>query len=137
MSGDWSLHPRLAADSYAVASLALSDVRLMGNAHYPWLVLVPRVAGAVEWVDLDSDARHRLLDEATQCAEALRRLAPVDKLNIGAIGNIVDQLHLHVVARTRGDAAWPAPVWGGPSVPYEATAREARLARLRELLAAT
>ena len=135
MTTRWALHPRLEAETVPVAALALSDVRLMDNAHYAWLVLVPRIADAVEWVDLRDGDRHRLLDEATQCAAALRACAQVDKINIGAIGNVVPQLHVHVVARRIGDAGWPAPVWGGPSTAYEAPARDALLARLRELLA--
>jgi diadenosine tetraphosphate (Ap4A) HIT family hydrolase len=132
----WSLHPRLAVDTVAIVSLALSDVRLMDNAHYPWLVLVPRVPGAVEWIDLADHDRHRLLDETTRCANALRALGRVDKLNIGAIGNVVSQLHVHVVARRIGDASWPAPVWGGPSQPYGPTARDALVSRLRAALQA-
>jgi diadenosine tetraphosphate (Ap4A) HIT family hydrolase len=134
MSTAWTLHPRLAADTVAVASLAVSDVRLMDNALHPWLVLVPRIADAIEWIDLDHGDRHRLLDEATQCAAALRGVGHVDKINIGAIGNVVAQLHVHVVARRQDDAAWPAPVWGGRSEPYDPTARDALVARLRTLL---
>ena len=131
MTGGWTLHPRLAADTIEVASLALSDVRLMDNANFPWLVLIPRVNEAVEWIDLDPDDRHRLLDESTRCAAALRSLGHVDKLNIGAIGNVVAQLHVHVVARRTDDACWPAPVWGGPAVRYEPAARAAVVGRLR------
>jgi len=134
MNASWALDARLAADTVAVTSLPLGDVRLMDNAHYPWLVLVPRLEGAVEWIDLAADDRHRLLDEATQCANALRALGGVGKINIGAIGNIVAQLHVHVVARRHDDAAWPAPVWGGPSGRYEPAARDALVARLRVLL---
>jgi diadenosine tetraphosphate (Ap4A) HIT family hydrolase len=136
VNGVDGLDARLAADTAHVASLALSDVRLMDNALYAWLVLVPRVAGAVEWIDLDQADRHRLLDEATRCAAALRANGPVDKINIGAIGNVVAQLHVHVVARRRDDAAWPAPVWGGPSERYAGPARDALVARLRALLEA-
>lgn len=135
MTAGWALHPRLEADTVLVVSLGLSDVRLMDNAHYAWLVLVPRIAGAVEWIDLPADDRHRLLDEVTRCAAALRASGDVDKINIGAIGNVVAQLHVHVVARRVGDASWPAPVWGGPSIAYEAASREALVARLRGLLA--
>jgi diadenosine tetraphosphate (Ap4A) HIT family hydrolase len=133
VNAGWSLHARLAADTFRVTEFALSDVRLMDNAHYPWLVLVPRIPDAVEWIDLDERDRHRLLDEAARCAVALRSCG-VDKLNIGAIGNIVAQLHVHVVARRRDDAAWPAPVWGGPARPYDPVTRDATVARLRALL---
>ena len=133
MSG-WTLHPRLAADTVDVARLPLSDVRLMDNALYAWLVLVPRIADAIEWVDLGESDRHALLDEASQCAAALRAVGAVDKLNIAAIGNVVSQLHVHVVARRHGDAAWPAPVWGGPAEPYAPLERDALVSRLRDAL---
>jgi diadenosine tetraphosphate (Ap4A) HIT family hydrolase len=136
VTGTEPLDARLAADTVHVAALGLSDVRLMDNALYPWLVLVPRIAGAVEWMDLDDPDRHRLLDETTRCAAALRAIGSVDKINIGAIGNVVAQLHVHVVARRRDDAAWPAPVWGGPSERYAAPARDALVARLRAILEA-
>ncbi|GGZ58811.1 hypothetical protein GCM10008101_10650 [Lysobacter xinjiangensis] len=132
----WTLHPQLGADTLPVASLPLSDVRLLDNALFPWLVLVPRVAGATEWIDLPEADRHALLDEVARCGDVLRRLHRVDKLNIGAIGNMVPQLHVHVVARTTDDAAWPRPVWGGPAERYGETARDAALARLREALGA-
>ena len=96
------------------------DVRLMRDRRYWWLVLVPQIAGAQEWQDLPTAERHRLLDVSMRCAEALRGLANADKMNVAALGNMVRQLHVHVVARQEGDAAWPAPVWGvGESLDYE------------------
>lgn len=131
----WSLHPRLAADTHPVASLALCDVRLMDDANHPWLVLVPRIAGAVEWVDLDAADSHRLLDEVALASQALRTLHAPDKLNIAALGNMVSQLHVHVVARFRTDPAWPRPVWGAcPPRAYAPADRNARIAALREAL---
>lgn len=128
----WVLHPQLAADTVPVATLALSEVRLMDDANYPWLVLVPRVDGAVEWFDLDEAARHRLLDEVAHASNALRALHSPDKLNIAALGNVVAQLHVHVVARRRDDAAWPRPVWGAATPrAYATDERDAHVARLR------
>lgn len=130
----FSLDPRLAADSILVSDGPLSQLRLMDDARFPWLLLVPRVNGAEEWVDLDGGKQRLLLAEINQAAAALRAVATVDKLNIGALGNIVRQLHVHLVGRRVGDAAWPGPVWGsGAAQPYEAAAREALLARLRSL----
>ncbi|GAP64967.1 HIT family hydrolase, diadenosine tetraphosphatehydrolase [Mizugakiibacter sediminis] len=135
MSGTFALDPRLAADTVFVADLPLSRLLLMDDARFPWLILVPRRAGLVEWSDLDRDAQHALLDEAQLAAAALRAVAPCDKLNIGALGNVVRQLHVHVVARRAGDAAWPGPVWGsGAAVRYDAAARAALPARLRARL---
>ncbi len=108
----FALDPRLAADTCPVASLALCDVLLMNDARYPWLILVPRRAGLVEIADLRDDEQAMLWQEVNRAAAALRAAAPCDKLNLGALGNIVRQLHVHVVARVEGDAAWPGPVWG-------------------------
>lgn len=132
----FTLDPRLAADSRHVAMLPLCELRLMDDDRYAWLVLVPRRAGLVEVSDLAGDAQQQLWREANQASAALRAVAPCDKLNLGALGNIVRQLHLHVVARIEGDAAWPGPVWGsGRAVPYTAEMLAARLAALRQALA--
>ena len=131
------LDPRLAADSVLVADGPLSQFRLVDDARFPWLVLVPRVPGATEWIDLDGAAQRRLLAEVNLAGRLLRGLGPVHKLNIGALGNVVRQLHVHVVARQEGDAAWPGPVWGaGARQPYVASEREALLSSLRSALAA-
>ena len=111
MSG-FVLDPRLAADSVFIADGPLSQVRLMDDARFPWLVLVPRVAGAVEWIDLDGAQQRLLLAEINQAGKAIRAEAGVQKLNLGALGNIVRQLHVHLVGRHAGDDAWPGPVWG-------------------------
>lgn len=108
----FALDPRLAADTRPVASLPLCDVLLMNDARYPWLILVPRRAGLVEIADLRDDEQAILWQEVNRAAAALRAAAPCDKLNLGALGNIVRQLHVHVVARVEGDTAWPGPVWG-------------------------
>ncbi|KRE87469.1 diadenosine tetraphosphate hydrolase [Rhodanobacter sp. Soil772] len=108
----FALDPRLAADTRPVASLPLCDVLLMNDARYPWLILVPRRAGLVEIADLRDDEQAALWQEVNRAAAALRAVAPCDKLNLGALGNIVRQLHVHVVARVEGDPAWPGPVWG-------------------------
>ena len=112
MSETFALDPRLAADSVFVADGPLSQVRLMDDARFPWLLLVPRVAGASEWIDLDGGQQRLLLAEINQLSQLLRAEAGVEKINIGALGNIVRQLHVHVVGRHAGDPAWPAPVWG-------------------------
>ncbi len=115
MSG-FLLDPRLAADSVFVADGPLSQVRLMDDTRFPWLLLVPRVADASEWIDLDGGQQRLLLAEINQLSQLLRAEPGVAKLNLGALGNIVRQLHLHLVGRHEGDAAWPGPVWGsGPA----------------------
>jgi diadenosine tetraphosphate (Ap4A) HIT family hydrolase len=132
---DFTLDHRLEADTRPVASLSLCDVLLMNDARFAWLILVPRRNGLTEIIDLPDNARQELWQEIQQVAQVLREVAPCDKLNIGALGNIVRQLHVHVVARQKGDAAWPGPVWGsGRAEPYLEDAMQARIAALRERL---
>ena len=132
----FQLDPRLAADTVLVVDLALCTVRLMNDRRYPWLVLVPRRDGAVEIHALDSGDRAMLAEETVVAAAALAAHAPGCKINIGALGNIVRQLHVHVVARRPDDAAWPGPVWGhGRAVPYDAADADRLIATLRPLLA--
>ncbi len=128
----WRLDPQLERDTAAVGDLPLSRALLMADANYPWLILVPRCGGASEIVDLGPQDRAALLDEITLASQALRRVTSCDKLNVAAIGNVVAQLHIHIVARFRSDATWPRPVWGAaPPKPYDPTARDALLTRLR------
>ena len=112
MSAGFALDPRLAADSAFIADGPLSQVRLMDDTRFPWLLLVPRVDGAAEWIDLDGGQQRLLLAEINQLSQLLRTEAGVEKINIGALGNVVRQLHVHVVGRHAGDPAWPGPVWG-------------------------
>jgi diadenosine tetraphosphate (Ap4A) HIT family hydrolase len=119
------LHPRLEADTVFVADWRLSRVLLMNDARYSWLVLVPRTADAVELFDLKEADRAKLMEEVSAAGEMLKRLTGAAKINVGALGNLVPQLHVHVVARSLGDPAWPGPVWGHSSaVPYDAAARD-------------
>jgi diadenosine tetraphosphate (Ap4A) HIT family hydrolase len=115
----FALDPRLDADTVPVGDLFLSRVLLMNDARFPWLVLVPRRPGLVEIADLDPRGQAMLQREVEAAADAMRHLHAPDKLNIAAIGNVVAQLHVHVVGRRRDDEAWPRPVWGsGPARPY-------------------
>jgi diadenosine tetraphosphate (Ap4A) HIT family hydrolase len=132
------LDPRLRADTRKVASLPLCEVLLMDDARFAWLVLVPRRPGAVEIDDLPDADQATLWREVNRAAVALRCVAPCDKLNLGALGNIVRQLHVHVVARRMDDPAWPGPVWGsGRAEAYAGDACDARLAALRHALRIT
>lgn len=134
MSEQFVLDPRLAADTVAVIRLPLCDVRLMHDARFPWLVLVPRRSGMVEISDLSDTEQATLWHESMLAGAALRAVCPCDKLNLGALGNIVRQLHLHVVARCHDDAAWPGPVWGhGAPVPYANDSLAARLTALQSI----
>jgi diadenosine tetraphosphate (Ap4A) HIT family hydrolase len=132
----WSLHPQLARDTAPVGDLALSRVLAMNDANYPWVILVPRRSRIVEIIDLDEAERGPLMAEIAQVSAALKRLTGCDKLNVAAIGNVVPQLHVHVVARRTGDPAWPKPVWGAvPATPYAAGELDTLVAALRRALA--
>lgn len=128
----WHLHPQLAEDTHPVATWPLCDVRLMDDANHPWLILVPRVAEATEVTDLDADQQQALMREIDRAARTLRVFRP-QKLNVAALGNLVPQLHVHVIARYEQDIAWPRPVWGmAAAKPY---APEALVERIRVLRA--
>ena len=131
----WHLHPQLADDTHPLAQFDLCELRLMDDANYPWLVLVPRVTDAVELLDLDTQQRHRLSDEIDTASHALRRSFRPYKLNVAALGNLVPQLHVHVIARFQDDPAWPAPVWGRVAAqPYSPEALVQRIAALQDAL---
>jgi diadenosine tetraphosphate (Ap4A) HIT family hydrolase len=134
----WALHPQLAADTVPVGDLALSRVLLAKDANYPWLILVPRRPAFTEIIDLEENEQVQLLGEIAAAARALKQITACDKLNIAAIGNVVAQLHVHVVARRRDDIAWPKPVWGAaPAKEYDDGARERLIAALRDALPLT
>ena len=133
---DFILDPRLAADSVFIADGPLSQVRLMNDARFPWLVLVPRVPQVSEWLELDGAQQRLLLAEINQVGNLLRTEPGIEKLNLGALGNIVRQLHVHLVGRHAADAAWPGPVWGsGRAQPYPSPDLDARVEYWRSLLA--
>src|SRR5882757_8935065 len=115
----WSLHSQLEADTVPVGGLALSRVLLANDANYPWLIVVPRIPGVTELIDLDPNEQVQLLGEIDAAARALKDVTACEKLNIAALGNMVAQLHVHVIGRRHSDAAWPKPVWGvAPPRPY-------------------
>ncbi|WP_439923413.1 HIT domain-containing protein [Nitrobacter sp. JJSN] len=132
MPATWSLHPQLDADTVCIGDLPLSRLLLSKDANYPWLILVPRRANAVEIIDLDRDDRAGLMTEIGQVSETLKGTTDCDKLNVAALGNQVPQLHVHVIARRKGDAAWPRPVWGAvPARDYDAAELEAFVDAIR------
>ena len=130
----WHLHPQLADDTHPVASWPLCDVRLMDDANHPWLILVPRVAEAVEVTDLDEGQQRALMQEIDRAGRALQVFRP-HKLNVAALGNLVPQLHVHVIARYQEDIAWPRPVWGmAAAQPYGPEALIERIQLLRDTI---
>jgi diadenosine tetraphosphate (Ap4A) HIT family hydrolase len=129
----FQLDARLAADTLFVSEWTLCRVLLMDDARFPWLVLVPRRESLAELDDLTELDRTQLMREITRAMKVLRGVVECDKLNVGALGNIVRQLHVHVVGRREGDAAWPGPVWNhGPAHHYEREARDELVESLRK-----
>ena len=133
----FALDPRLAADTLPIGDLKLSRALLMNDARYPWLILVPRRANLTEIVELAAQNRTVLIEEIAAASAFLRTLPHVDKLNVGALGNVVKQLHVHVLGRAVGDPAWPGPAWGfGARQPYAPEQAAALVAQARAALAA-
>lgn len=131
----FDLNPRLEGDSYPVADLELCAVRLMKDATYPWLLLIPRKPDLIEIIDLSSEDQLQLMREISQASAILKQVTDCGKLNVGALGNQVSQLHVHVIARFQGDAAWPGPIWGAvPPTPYDDQARQSLIEALRSAL---
>ncbi|MBN36488.1 MAG: diadenosine tetraphosphate hydrolase [Rhodospirillaceae bacterium] len=129
------LDPRLEADTRPVCDLTLSTVRLMNDARFPWLILVPMQPNLVELTELDPDQRHLLTEEIDGVSRVLGSIMSADKMNVAALGNMVRQLHVHVIARHDGDHAWPGPVWGvGTVEPYDDRAADALIGTLRNHL---
>ncbi len=121
----FSLAPRLEADSIFLTDWPLCQLRLMDDARFPWLILVPRRTGLEEWIELSVPDQALLAAEITRAGRGLEQMFKPTKLNVGALGNIVRQMHVHVIARFETDAAWPGPVWGqGQRIPYAAAARD-------------
>ena len=130
-----SLHPQLAADSEPVVELALCDVRLITDATYPWLILVPQREGGREIHGLDDVDQQQLMQEISFVSHLFEKLTGADKMNVAALGNMVPQLHVHIIARFVSDAAWPAPVWGATEkTPYSDDALESLIPKLKAAL---
>lgn len=128
----FKLDERLQRDTFPVASLSLCELLLLNNAHYPWLILVPRRAGVTEVYQLEQADRDQLWRESHQLSLWMSDYFAFDKLNIAALGNVVSQLHLHHVGRRQNDPAWPGPVWGhGATVSYRSEQVERLIAAIR------
>ncbi|MDL2401535.1 HIT family protein [Rhizobium mayense] len=132
---DFALDDRLANDSVSVTITGLCDVRLMKDCRWPWLLLVPRRPGISEIFDLTPLDQVLLTFETNKVGAALKTVTGATKINIGALGNIVRQLHVHVIARFEGDTNWPGPIWGhGRAEPYADEDMNSFIAKLRETL---
>jgi diadenosine tetraphosphate (Ap4A) HIT family hydrolase len=128
----WSLHPQLEQDADTIGDLVLSRLLVSNDATYPWLLLVPRRPGASEIIDLNAEDQQQLMTEIAVVSAALKAITDCDKLNVAAIGNVVPQLQVHVIARKRDDPAWPKPIWGAvASRAWDAAERERLVAAVR------
>jgi diadenosine tetraphosphate (Ap4A) HIT family hydrolase len=131
----FDLDERLARDSLLVAPIGLCQLRLLNDCRWPWLVLVPQRNGISEAFDLTPLDQVMLSFETNLVATALKKVTGATKINVGALGNIVRQLHVHIIARTEGDANWPGPVWGyGKAEPWDEADRDNFAARILENL---
>lgn len=132
----FDIDDRLARDGFLIATLDLCELRINNDRRWPWLVLIPQRDGASEMFDLSPADQRLLTEETNRVAVALKRATGATKINIGALGNIVRQLHVHVIARNEGDANWPGPVWGfGKAEPWDEKDRADFAARIMENLA--
>ncbi len=128
---DWKLDERLRKSSIEIGNFALSNIRLVDDKRWPWLLLIPRVPGAIEVHDLEHADIVQAAAETSQVAQILKQYTGCLKINTAAIGNMVEQLHIHVVARNSGDANWPGPIWGyGEPVQYDGPERDKIVAEL-------
>ena len=115
----FSLHPQLVKDCIELADLPLSKLLLSNDSNYPWFILVPKVADISEIYQLDWQQQQQLLNESSLLSELLMQIFAGDKINVAALGNVVEQLHVHHVVRFKEDACWPKPIWGQlPAKPY-------------------
>jgi diadenosine tetraphosphate (Ap4A) HIT family hydrolase len=129
---NFQLHAQLEADSILVNDWSLCQLRLHKNATLPWLILVPRRNDLSELYDLATNDRNRLMQEMTSASTLMRKVFNPHKINFGMLGNIVPQLHIHIIGRYTNDPAWPGPVWGHlPAHEYESSALEERLVKIR------
>lgn len=132
---DFELHSQLATDCELVTDLTLCRVLLMRDANYPWVILVPKVADVREMHQLSDADQQQLIKEISFVSEKMDIIFQADKINIGALGNMVPQLHIHVIARFTSDLAWPNPVWGYvPSVAYENIKLQQTVKKIQEAL---
>lgn len=129
------LHYQLAADTGAIGETQHVWLRWMNDQRFPWVIVVPKVEGVTEWYQLSGEQQQHLLAAVNRCAQHLKTLTGAEKINIGALGNLVEQLHVHVVARSSKDVAWPGPVWGqGEAVLLPADEQPSWVPALRERL---
>lgn len=131
----FTLDPKLESDTFFISDSKLSQLLLMNDANYPWLILVPKQDGITELTDLGFDDQINILREINMISKILRDNFHVEKLNIAALGNVVKQLHIHIIGRSKNDITFPKPVWGNaPAKTYEKKAAEDLIKKIKSLL---
>ena len=132
---NFELNAKLQQDTFEVMDLNFSRLLLMNDNRFPWLILVPKKHNILEIFELDTSEQHQLLLEITEISKILKAMFNADKLNVASIGNIVPQLHVHIIARIKNDSAWPSPVWGfGKSLPYSIEQANLIIHNLKDLI---
>jgi diadenosine tetraphosphate (Ap4A) HIT family hydrolase len=132
---EFVLHPQLKKDTFLLGSLDLSEILLMNDSRYPWIILVPRIENAVDMTDLSETERAVFVEEINFVADALKTQYQPDRINIAMLGNVVPQLHCHIIARFETDFAWSKPVWGiGDAVRYTTEEHEKTVSLFRDIL---
>lgn len=130
----FTLHSQIEADSSLITDLPLCQVRLINNATYPWVLLIPRQDNIKETIDLSDEDQHQLMKEIAQVSKVVQSLYSPDKLNVAALGNMVPQLHVHVIARFKDDPAWPSPIWGKGGQPYDEHGQQTVISKIKQAL---
>jgi diadenosine tetraphosphate (Ap4A) HIT family hydrolase len=129
----FKLNAILAKDTFEIGELKLCKVLLMNDQHYPWLILVPQIMGLTEFHLVPEDRKGDLMSDITQASQVLQDMTSPKKLNVGALGNVVSQLHIHIIARFENDATWPGPVWGQmPAKPYPSDIAQSMISKLKD-----
>ncbi|MDA0782902.1 MAG: HIT family protein [Rickettsiales bacterium] len=126
------LNAKLEENTFFIGEFPLCGVLLMNNKLYPWIILVPKCENAIEITDISSQQRAQFMEEIAQAEEAMRNTYWPDKMNIASMGNHVEQLHMHIIARFKTDDIWPQPVWGTQTEPYNDCSKEETIAILRK-----
>lgn len=131
----FKLDARLENDTIELGNIEFIKVLMSKDSNYPWLILVPEIADATELFDLDAQQQQLLMQTITKISKDMQVEFSADKINVGALGNVVKQLHIHIVARFETDIAWPGPIWGQhPAKPYTQEQLETQINKMKEML---
>lgn len=130
----FQLHPQLEKDSFLIRETSLCEIRLINNALFPWVILVPKHNEIKEFLDLSPQDQQTLWQDITHISKKMQQHYNPDKLNVAMLGNMVPQLHIHIIARFKEDTAWPNPIWGNDSKPYTKKEKNNIISKLSTVL---